>query len=188
MTEFYEFTASDVPEFVECYEKYLNSGVHVSENTAALFKEGKYFGMKAVCDGECAGFLTLMEGLLLTIPHPEVEKEILDLIGSRRFVTVDAFMTLPKFRGKGIGHALCEKVNAQLLSRGIELFVVEIWVYPDGSSPALGIYEQMGQCLYKKEIPGFYSRSSKYGIVCPVCGTECRCSADMEVIDVGSSG
>ena len=184
MTEFYEFTASDVPEYIDCYEKYLNSGVHVSENIAALFESGKYFGIKAVCDGECAGFLTLMEGLVLTIPHPEVEEEILSLIGQRRFVTVDAFMVLPEFRDKGIGHTLCEKVNAQLLSKGVELFVVEIWVYPDGSSPALSIYEKMGQCLYKKELPGFYADSSKYGIICPSCGRECRCGACMEVIRV----
>jgi len=186
MVEFYEFTASDVPQFVSFYEKYLNSGVHVGEDIAALFDAGEYFGIKAVCDGECAGFLTLMEGLSLTIPHPEVEREILALIGSSRFVTVDAFMISPKFREKGIGHALCERVNAQLLSKGVEMFVVEIWVYPDHSSPALCIYEKMGQCLYKKELPGFYSASSKYGILCPVCGSECRCGACMEVIRIPS--
>lgn len=186
MTEFYEFTSSDVPQFVSFYEKYLNSGVHVGEDIAALFESGKYFGMKAVCDGQCAGFLTLVEGLSLTIPHPEVERDILTLIGSQPFVTVDAFLVLPPFRDQGIGHALCERVNAQLLSRGVELFVVEIWVYPDKSSPARGIYEGMGQCLYKKEIPGFYSASSKYGILCPVCGSECRCGACMEVIRIPS--
>ena len=184
MVEYIELTASDLPELIEFYERYLNSGDYVRKNITDAFERGEYFGMRAVCDGVSAGYFTFVEGFALTYPHPEVESDMIPVLKDRRHVTVDSLMVVQEYRKKGIGHGLCEKVKEQLYSRGFHVFAVEIWVYPDGSSPGRSIYEKMGHSIYKKVIPGFYSEAFKYGISCPVCGQNCRCGACMEVIEI----
>jgi len=184
MTEYLGIGSSDLPVYLDYYEKYLNGGEYVRNKITAAFAQGAYFGIKAVRDGVCAGYFTFMEGLWLTYPHRQAEEEIRAVIKDRRHATVDALMVIPEYRRMGIGHGLCKEVLDCLRMQKIELFLVEIWVYPDGSSPARKIYERMGRSIYKKEIPGFYAGASDYGISCPICGEKCRCGAWLEVIEL----
>ncbi len=184
MTEYYELTASDLPELVEYYERFLNSGDFVKNNITAAYESGGYFGIKAVADGVSIGYFTVMKEFALTYPHPDIESLLTPILKGRRFVTVDSLMVLPEYREEGIAHELCKKVTQQLKERDIEMLAVEIWVFPDGSSPARVIYEQMGRSIFKKEVPMFYEGASKYGIVCPICGKDCKCGACIEVIEL----
>ena len=174
----------DMEEVIEYYERYLNSGEMIRKAIRTAFEEERYFGCKAEYDGETAGFFTFLEGSFLTYPHPVLEQEIETWIGGEKVATVDALMVDSAYRKSGIAGQMAALCTKELKERGFKLFLVEIWVYPDGSSPAKRIYEQMGKVLWEKDVPLFYKDAHRYGLSCPICGDHCKCGAILELIGI----
>ncbi|MBR4759741.1 MAG: GNAT family N-acetyltransferase [Lachnospiraceae bacterium] len=184
MIEISSITSDDLPQITRYYETYLNSGETVRAAIRNAFEKGICYGCKAVSDGEVAGYFTFQDGISLTCPQPDAQKQIAKLAAGMNVVTVDALMVGKEYRGCGIAGQMAKWNKEMLLRRGIEAFLVEIWVYPDGSSPARAIYEKMGQSLWRRQIPMFYKDAHRYGISCPICGSRCVCGAVLEIIRV----
>ena len=184
MITYSRVTKDDLKDIIEYYETYLNSGEAVRSAIRSAFEQGDYFGFKAMDQDTVAGYFTFREGVLLTYPHEEYEKELQNVIGSRSVVTVDALMVDRNYRGRGIAKELARRNLEALRIRGVQLFCVEIWVYPDGSIPAKNVYEAMGKPVYHKLAADFYKDAHTFGISCPICGTHCKCGALLEVIRI----
>ena len=173
---------NDLPVLTELYSKYLNSGEYISQSTRTAFERGEYAGRAAEVDGQIAGFMTLRAGIVLTYPHEELEDELNTAAGGQRVWCCDALLVLPEYRIHGISHELARRCAKQLVEMGVSCFLAEIWIYPDGRSPAKRIFESMGHVTFQKKVPMFYRDQSLYGITCPFCGEHCVCGAWLELI------
>ncbi len=182
--ELKSITGEDLDEITRYYETYLNSGEKVRNAIKAAFDAGIYYGCRAVSEGETAGYFSFQDGIALTCPHPDLEEELKKETTGLSVATVDAMMVTKDHRGRGIAGQMAAWNLEMLKKRGIEVFAVEIWVYPDGSCPARRIDEKMGKVIWKREIPMFYKDAHRYGISCPICGQNCKCGAVMEIIRV----
>ncbi len=182
--EFTEILPEDIDNLTQCYEQYLNGGDFVVTSIRKAVQENRYYGVKAKIDNETAGYFSFQKGIVLTYPYPKYEKELRKASKDRAIDTVDALMVIPRFRQKGLASELAKRAKKELIKRGVTQYMVEIWMYPDGSTPAKKIYEKMGKVLYSKVAPDFYKYAHEYGLVCPVCGRICKCGALLEIIDI----
>ncbi|MCR4891430.1 MAG: hypothetical protein K5989_04500 [Lachnospiraceae bacterium] len=178
----------DIPEFISLYEEHLNSGVLTEESVRAAFHRGEYYGFRAVSEGRTGGIFTIVKGIVLTYPHPELDEEIQAAVGEEEIFTCDALLVLPDCRERGVARRLAAKSRDFLLNKGIKRFFAESWIYPDGSDPGLRVFESMGRPILKKHIPLFYKDLDKYGMTCPICGVKCVCGAWIEVLDLTEAG
>ena len=176
--------AGDLYDLTECYERYLNSGETVRSAIRHAFEENVYFGVKAEDEGRGIGYFTFQEDILFTYPHEKLEETVRSFVKNENTVTVDALMVADRYRGRGIAGRLAEKSLEMLRERGVRYMMVEIWVYPDGRSPARRVYEKMGKTVWSSKEELFYKDADKYGISCPICGKKCVCGAYIEIIEV----
>lgn len=177
-------TEKDADALIADYARFLNGGAYIEESIRQAFADGRYYGDKIVADGQTAGYFTFQKGIVFTYPHPVEFAEVEAVAGNRTIDTVDALFVLPEYRRQGFAGRLVEREREELKSRGVELFVVEIWIYPDGSTPAKRIYEKLGRLIFQKAVKDFYKDAGQYQIICPLCGRECRCGSLIEVIEV----
>lgn len=185
MIKYSKITKEDREPLTVFYEKYLNSGELIRQSIQIQFEKNAYFGYKAEDAGNGIAYFAFQEGFAMTCPHEELQREVTEILGNSRYATVDALMVANRYRGYGIAKELAKRNLFELNKRKTDYFVVEIWVYPDGSSPAKGIYESMGEVVYSRFVPGFYKNIAHMGIGCPICGKKCVCSAVLEVIRLG---
>ncbi len=186
--EYSALTREDLPELVRLYKQYLNGGDFIEQEAVRAFDSGIYFGVKAEENGQIAGLLGFREELELTYPHPALEEELLGVLGAHRFCSVDCLLVLPEYRGHGLSHGLALRGRQELLDRGIELVQAEIWIYPDGQSPAREPLETLGEVFWQRREDRFYPKLKEYGMTCPLCGEDCRCGAWIDVMNVNEKG
>lgn len=184
MIEYSEITEADLDEMIFLYEKYLNSGKYIEDMMKREFYSPDYIGFKACDKGRLVGFFCGQGELGFTYPHAELEKEIRRFAAGRRLYTPDGLLILPDYRKHGIAHELISRMKDRLVENGIELALVELWIYPDGSVPAQKPLNGIGPAIYRKKVPMFYGSIQDYGIECPICGKNCTCGALIEVLDV----
>lgn len=183
MLTYEEITAQDLPTITQLYAKHLTAGQSLADGTYAAWERGDCFGTKAVEDGEIAGFFSVRKGLEFTYPHPELEAEVMSFVGARRLYVVDGMLVLPDYRGRGVASRLVAETLPRL-KRVADLVLVEIWVYPDGSSPGKKAQEKLGEVVFRKLEPMFYREFPRYGMRCPICGESCVCGAWIDVIKI----
>ncbi len=182
--EYRDFTEADTECYIRDYNKYLNEGVLTEDKVRKALAKGDYFGSIAVENGQIAGYFTFINGIVFTYPHKILLEKVKNAALSRHINTADSLLVIPEFRGRGVATGLAERNKRILKKRGQELFLTEIWIYPDGRCPAKSVYDGMGKVVWSETIPLFYSEAQKYGISCPLCGKNCRCGAYIQVIDV----
>lgn len=174
----------DLDPVIALYEAYLNSGDYIRNTMQTEFYTGDYLGIKA-CDGdELVGFFSGQGGIGFTYPHPELESEIRKLAGERKLYTPDGLLVLEAYRERGVAGELVRRMKEALLRKKVELALVELWIYPDGSVPARKPLMGIGKAVYQKRVPLFYKDLKKYSIKCPICGGDCRCGALIELLEV----
>lgn len=184
MIDYREIKASDVDEVTRLYSKYLNGGDSISRSIEKAWKNGEYMGYVAEVDGKTAGIFTMRDGIVFTYPHPDIEAELAEFTKGKKIAYCDALLVLPEFREHGAGDTLA-KMSAELLkARGYDFMMAEIWIYPDGRSPAKPVFEIMGKPIFTKRFDGFYRDLDKYKMSCPVCGKRCVCGAWVEIIEL----
>ena len=83
-----------------------------------------------------------------------------------------------------VAHVFIPAFETLLIQKGFDYFLAEIWIYPDGCSPAKEVFETMGRIVWQKRIDGFYSQFPRYGMSCPICGDNCVCGAWVEVMEL----
>ena len=176
----------DLSQVITLYENYLNSGEYIRDSMEKEFYNGDYLGFKACEAGEIVGFFTGQSGISFTYPHPELENEIKEFTKDRKIYTPDGLLVLEEYRGRGIIRELVDRMRRALLDKKVELALVELWIYPDGSIPAQKPLRGIGEAVFQKKIPLFYKDIGKYGIRCPICGEECTCGALVELLKVKS--
>ena len=177
MIEVTALEIENVGQVVPIYEKYIDGGSFVREGLYESFAAPGFIGYQALADGEMVGFFTGSSLLEFTVPHPELEKEILEITGGEELFVVSSMLVLPAYRHYGIAHRFCEQVRQDLKEKGVRYFLAEIWIFPDGSIPSQHVYEEIGEIVYQKRVDGFYTEGYKYGVVCAVCGEHCKCGA-----------
>ncbi|MBO4336986.1 MAG: GNAT family N-acetyltransferase [Lachnospiraceae bacterium] len=187
MISYSEVTDNDLGDIIEYYERYLNSGGKIKDSIRSAFENREYFGFKAEDNGRAIGFFTFQDGIAFTYPHEDIEQQVIKVAGDMKVATVDALMVSDRYRGLGIATELAKRCSVLLKEKGVELIMVEIWIYPDGRSPARKVYDKMGKTVWSRKEELFYRDSADYGIICPICGKKCMCGAFIEVIDPGVS-
>ncbi len=184
MLEYCQIEKSDLPEIIDLYTKHLNSGDSFADSINEAWEEGAYRGYKAVCDNKIEGIMTLRKGVVFTYPHPALEKEIDEFLAGRSTYCCDALLVLPNYREEGVAHQLAMKSKQLMLDLGVECFLAEIWLYPNGRAPAKETFESMGKVVWQKRIRRFYSELARYGMGCPICGADCICGAWVDVMEL----
>ncbi len=175
---------ADIPEIISLYAKHLNEGESISASISSAWENGSYMGFIAKENGETAGFMTVRRGIAFTYPHPDLEAEIAEISKGKKIAYCDALLVLPKNREEGTAHELAAKVKEFLRNMGVELFLSEIWIYPDGTSPAQKVFESVGTVVWKERSDDFYRDLASYGMSCPICGTDCVCGAWIELMEL----
>lgn len=174
----------DLDQVIALYETYLNSGDYIRNAMRTEFHTEDYLGMKA-CDGDkLVGFFSGQGGIGFTYPHPELEREIQKEAAGRKLYTPDGILVLEDYRKHGVAGELVRRMKEALLCKKVELALVELWIYPDGSVPAQNPLKGIGKAVYQKTVPLFYKDLKKYHIKCPLCGDDCSCGALIELLEV----
>ncbi len=186
MLEYLDFCKEDIDTLTEYYSRYLNDGEGLIDFIRTAAEGDGYFGSKAVENGTIVGFFTFQLGMMFTYPRPDLIEKLEKRTGGKKTVTVDTLVVLPEKRGKGVAGSLRERNSRLLKERGISFMLAESWIYPDGRVPSFRVYADMGRIVFEEKIPLFYKDLGKYGITCPICGSECRCGADILLTELTS--
>lgn len=182
MIEYMDTTSEDYDEIADLAEKYLTHGSAIKEEIHRKDAEGRYFGVKAVEDGEIVGFYTYVDDCIeFTVPHPELEQRIAELAGDEKIITGDAIFISPNHQRRGIGMEVSRRVSEHARRRGGKLFITEAWVHPDGSIPSRKAFLCNGEVVFEETIPMFYQGLDQLGLECPICGKNCVCGAQIQV-------
>ncbi len=179
--EYSNITSDDIPQIIECTQKYLTDGEEIKEEIELSAEEENYFGVKATEGGELIGFLTIKKGIQFTCPHPYLEREIRKAANRKTVSFVDGIWVCKNHRGKGVSGELARRTKKLLKDIGAEYIFIEEWIYPDGHIPAERLLSSYGEPVYEKEIPMFYRDMAKYGMKCPICGENCKCGAKIKM-------
>ncbi len=186
MVTYSDIEEKDLPQIIDLYESYLNSGRYIRDSIREKFYKKDYPGVKACDSGEIVGFITWQEGIGFTYPHPELEEEIARIAGERRIYTLDGILLLEEYRSIGISEEMARRSRDMLMKRRVELALAEQWIYPDNVTiPARESLRGVGKAIYEKRVPMFYSELKKYRIRCPLCGSDCKCGALIELLEIG---
>ena len=184
MIEYRPLRKKDIPQIIALYEEHLNSGGNIAEIIRRSWEDGSYVGCVATENGKILGFLTARMGIAFTYPHPELEAELAAFVRDKRIAMCDAFLVLPDYRNRGIAHNLTARTRELLLNMSCVCFMAEIWLYPNGDSPAKAALESVGTVVWQRRYDRFYEDLERYGMSCPVCGTHCACGAWVEVMEL----
>ena len=188
MIEYRPIRGSDIPQVIAYFMQYLNCGQSIADSIQAMWDQGAYKGYIALEGEEILGFMTACSGIAFTYPHPELEAELAEAVGEKPVAYCDALLVLPGHRNAGVARELAVKVKELLRQLEYVYFLVEAWIYRDGRAPAKPVYESMGKVVWQRKVDGFYRDQDQYGLVCPICGTKCKCSAWIGLIDIRGSG
>ena len=184
MIRYRPIKGSDIPQIVELYAQYLNSGEYYSELIRSWWAEGAYQGYAAVQDGAMIGLMTVRRGIAFTYPHPELEAELSLVVGDQPVANCDALLVLPEHRHEGVAGKLAGKILKLLMEEDYRYFLSEVWIYPDGTVPASSVFESFGRLVWQRQIDGFYRDLERYGMSCPICGSRCVCGARIDLMEI----
>lgn len=188
MLEYRKISENDITQVIELYETYLNSGTFISNSIRENFHAEDFLGFQACEDGKMVGFFTGQGGIGFTYPQPELEKEIFKFVGTKKVYTPDGLFVLEEYRGRGIAGKLIELMKKRLIEEKVELALVELWIYPDGTIPAQDPLRGIGKPVFQKKVPMFYKGLKKYAIKCPLCGDDCTCGALIQLLEIKGDG
>ena len=177
-------TPEDTDEVAALYGEYLNSGIPMQIHEREALLSPDYLGYKAVWNGTIVGLLSATKGLEFTYPHPELEKRIKDFLEDRPVYTADAIIVRENFRHHEVMKWLSRELIPRLYETGYRYLAVEMWVHPDGETPAAKAAGFWGDKVYEEAIPDFYRDLKKYKMVCPLCGEICRCGARINIFRI----
>ena len=181
--EYREVMPEDVAYIAGRIEQELTHGDEIVATVLKKAAEGRYFGVKAVADdGRIAAFYTYTDDCVdFTVPHPELERRIREIVGRNKVITGDAMFVEPEFRHRGIATELSHQMIAHAKARGVRYLVTEAWMHPDAEIPARQTLLHYGTVVMEETIPMFYRGMEKYGMECPICGRSCRCGAQVQL-------
>ncbi len=181
MIEYSYIDEADYGQMTELYRKYLNDGDYVEKELRRKYDECDYTGVKAVDGYKMVGFASMAKGIDFTYPHPELKERLNAIVEDDVAYTGDAVVVREEYRGQGISHKMFEGCYKLMCERKAKYILTELWIYPGGDVPAEDSVLSLGRVVYREYIEDFYKDLNKYGMTCPICGENCRCSACIEL-------
>lgn len=184
MLTYAKIEKSDNAEIIELYKKYINYGDGIVENLNLVLNNDTTFGCKC-CDGEkIVGLIIAEKGIAFTGGRMDFTENIIRDSCSKDVFTGTAFIVLEEYRKQGIASKLTCFLLDEMRLKKIEYFALDMWVYPNGITPALLVTRQAKKCYDYGEVKNFYADNYKQNIFCPVCGEKCRCSARIMLLQI----
>ena len=177
MVVYKPITKDDVGQIIDLTMRYLTHGDYIADEISRSVRKGNYYGVMALEDGNVVGFNAVKRGIEFTLPQPELEAEIAKLVPNELVFNGDTFYVDSRYRRRGIGRELTLIAKDQILALGGRYFLGELWVHPDGSTPASSSNQCYGETVFEQLVPLFYRELPRYGMCCPICGEDCRCGA-----------
>ena len=171
----------DIETIIALTEEHLMHGERIGESIRESVAEGNYYGVKAVEDGKIVAFVTCKKGIELTCPHPEAERRLAECSAGKTVFTGDALYVARSHRNRGIGTQLQIRDRELQLSLGGTHALLEVWRHPDGRMPSGHISHNYGELVFQEYIPEFYREAARFGMECPLCGSECKCGAELRL-------
>ncbi len=182
--EYSRITSDDIPQIIDYTQRFLTNGEEIREEIELSVEEGNYFGIKATDGKEIVGFLTIKKGVQFTVPHPGLEREIRRITNPGCVYYVDGIWVSEDYRHHGISCGLVKRTGSFVKQLGGDYIFIEEWIYPDGHIPVKDVISKWGTPVYEKEVPLFYKDMKKYGMTCPICGSNCKCGALIRLYSV----
>ena len=183
--DYLKVTIEDLDVVEQLYREYLDNGTQLRERIDEIFIERGTISCKAVDHdtGEIAGLIVYTMGVAFSCDFDDIINEVNELVGDAMIYTGESFLVTYKYRGQNISEKMMYKMKEFLeeekASTGKDIFVLhEMWVYPDGKTPAYRSVNDIYGITYDLGIKKhFYKDYYKKGHLCPVCGKNCVCSA-----------
>lgn len=169
----------DLDELVRLHGIYLNYGEGIRPHFRSVLETPGTVALKYAVGAEIAGILIYTEGISLSGGHPALAAKIEQFAAGAKIYTGDAVLVQRRFRGMGLSTALYRRAAAELAKRDAELVLHELWVYPDGSVPSRSVIKAFGPWVFLGQFERFYKDFYHYGYVCPICGGDCVCTAQL---------
>lgn len=193
MLEYSQATESDIDEIEVLYRKHLDNGAALRKRLDLVCRDSKTLSCKVVDseNGRLAGLVMYTPGISFSCPYPWLIKEVEDYTADGDVYTGESIFVDDHYRGRNIAHTI-EKFSRDKMTEiqsglGKPLYVLhELWVYPNGKTPALRIVEDVFKV--SKDfgiIQGFYKEYYNNGCLCPICGQDCKCSARIVLSKIG---
>lgn len=186
-------TTNDLDKMIELFEKYLNSGTGVGSYLEKTLEKKDTIACK--CENESGlilGFVMYSVGIALSGSHKNICEKVKFISNGAHTYTGDALTVREEYRKSGIAHELMKiargKILAKSIQSGSDIFVLhELWMHvKSGYVPA----EHVVRDIYPETrdvgvYPDFYQDFYKFGFICPICGSDCHCSAKLVLSRVG---
>lgn len=174
----------DLDEVVCLHCKYLNYGNGIRPHFKKVISDKDNISLKYIINGEIEGLFISTKGIALSGGHKDICEEIKKITKDCVTYTGDALLIREKERHKGIYQMLIKAMYKELLLKEARYIVTELWRYPDGSVPAHSIVNVFKRSLFLGTYKNFYKDFYKCGWICPVCGENCICSADIYICEI----
>lgn len=179
-----EITKEDFKEIRFLFYHYLNSGKGIDFYLNNLFFNETMTGLKYVTDdNSIAAVLICSESIAFTIPKPELEKKVADIVGNDLVYTIDAIITKETYRNMKLQHKLVNEMNSLLKEKSINWILLEQWIKA-GQLDCNFSLDSHYQTKYNLGIfPDFYHDITEHHIICPVCKdmSNCCCGANINL-------
>ncbi len=193
MIQYLNADENDIDEIERLYRKHLDNGTALRPRLERIFRDPDTLAQKAVDSetGKIAGVDIYTPGISFSCYYPELVKNVEDYVMGAKVYTGEAIFVDNEYRGKRIARTFEKNMSDRLveISRlcGEKIYVLhEMWVYPDGKTPAYGpVTGAFNICRDFGIIPHFYRDYFKNGSLCPICGEKCVCSARITISKIG---
>ncbi len=181
-------TLDDLDTFVEMHAEFINYGDGVRPYYQKELEDEDTVAFKYVIDDKIAGMVLFAKGLQLSGSHDDVKEKILSVIKDGSIYTGEALFVLPEYRHHRIVDLLLSAVRERLRDKKVVYSMRELWIHPDGTIPAAFTKGMLGSYIDIGTYPLYYKDFSKWGFICSLCGTNCRCSAQIMIDCIFSKG
>lgn len=174
-------TGDDMDDIVLLHDIYLNYGDGVRPHFEKALADPGCVGYKCTLDGRMVGLVIYTPGVALSGGHGELYDKILAVTGEALTYTGDALLVDRDYRRQGIDASMMEAARDTMAGMGVKYVVHELWVHPTGKIPARRAIDCYPVNIDLGLYANFYRDFNRYGYICPICGVQCVCSAQLYV-------
>lgn len=188
-TDFSFIEEADFEEVVNLYIEHLNGGDYIRKQIEKEFASEAFIGFKTKINNKIVAISYGTRGMGFTYPRNDIEQEVLDFLKNYdkdfeqgKLFSSDALLVIPEYRNEGFANELMLLLKEAIKCSGYRYVFVEMWRHEDGYIPADAPHNTLGEVIYRKVYLDFYKRLIDFGITCPICGENCKCGAQIEII------
>jgi len=177
-------TDNDFDELIRLHSEYLNYGDGIRPHFEQILDNPDNIALKYEVDGDLAGLIIYTKGVELSGGHADIAEKLIELSGGENTYTGDAVLVRKRYRSLGIADKLCLAAIEELKKKKVRYIVHELWVLPDGRVPAKRMCENFEVNTLVGRFENFYRDFHHFGYICPICGKNCMCSADIYLTEI----